>query len=160
MTFPGWEKYINAVHPWKGTIDFYYGNSDWGNCTLGFNYFCQQSDDFKDKAEEAPLEDKWEISTAPTFSSRLWPQFSWSQVLPWMVFLWVCLRNEESIIKTKDLKLGKKNHKLTVNLAFIYCSLFKLQESFGITSSSSFILQKRKMESKEHWWPAQGHLSR
>lgn len=32
------------------------------------------------------------------------------------------MRNEESIIKTKDLKVGMKTHKIVV-LAFIYYSL-------------------------------------
>lgn len=62
---------MNATHPWKGTIDFYYGKADEVNCTLGFNYFCHQSNDFKDKTGRSTSNNNGNSPTAPTFCSSL-----------------------------------------------------------------------------------------
>lgn len=114
MPFLGWGKKINIVHSWKIAIDFYYGKAVQVTCTLGFNYSCQPSNDFQDKPGGSTSCGQMEnLQQLQVLCSRLWPQFSWRQILPWLVFLWVHLRNEESIIKTKDLKSGMQDHKLT-----------------------------------------------
>lgn len=62
---------MNVVHPWKKTIDFYYGKAGWVNCMFGFNYFCQQTNDFKDKAGGSTSNNKEKSPTNSTFHRGL-----------------------------------------------------------------------------------------